>query len=320
MMKMHLRLHMLFIVVLSLAEPSVCFLRLVLPCQTIRGTTPQRASVSFELSPNLSSTSATTSHWQPHLVLFSSTNNEADISTDWLKVGLYETVAILYWYLMVLGSLVASKDLPVPEWLPLIPGWPPSDADLKPVLEDSQHFFYLSELLGKEDAPYVNPVRLAAFNFPEAWIFGMLPVLWKDPRRLNKWALLTTWALLGINLTNAFLAPYLLVTELNTASSPDDRPKNVVFSALFGLVASAVASYALFQCITVATTQDWMDYSQLVTTDRTYLAFTVDLALFSVFQPLILSRVKASTGVIDYVPFVGLIAWLFQPEDRSSKE
>jgi hypothetical protein len=76
---------------------------------------------------------------------------------------------------MVFSSFAAAQGWPgVPDILPLHPGWPPSDADLQPVLEDSFHFFYLSDLIGNEDAPYVQPIRLAAFNVAEAWIFAFL--------------------------------------------------------------------------------------------------------------------------------------------------
>jgi hypothetical protein len=196
-----------------------------------------------------------------------------------------------------------------PDSLPLVPGWPPSDADLAPVLEDSRHFFYLSELLGSEDLPYVSSVRLAAFNAAEAWIFAFLPALWTDPKRLNKWVLLTLWAVLGVNLTNAFLAPYLMVTELRKPAQ-ERRTKCGTWAGFVGGVNTAVVGFAAFQCATATTPQDWSDFGQLVTEDRTYLAFCVDLVLFSVFQPLILSRVKTLEG-LDYVPFVGLIAWLF---------
>jgi len=52
--------------------------------------------------------------------------------------------------------------------------------------------------------------------------------------------------------------------------------------------------------------------TNLVKADRTYSAFAVDLVLFSVFQPIILKRVRdGERDVVDFVPWVGLGAWLF---------
>lgn len=39
--------------------------------------------------------------------------------------------------LLVLGAFAVSAGLPVPDWLPLVPGWPPTEADLAPMYEDS---------------------------------------------------------------------------------------------------------------------------------------------------------------------------------------
>jgi hypothetical protein len=117
-------------------------------------------------------------------------------------------------------------------------------------------------------------------------------------------------AILGINLTNAFLAPYLLVTELprtqqkqpSSSSSSSSSPvssgnkKNPIISTLFAAIVSLVSLTALVQCTTTATTVDWTEFTSLVQSDRTYLAFCVDLVLFSTFQPMILARAR---GIID---------------------
>eukprot|EP00592_Proboscia_alata_P013023 CAMPEP_0194388066 /NCGR_PEP_ID=MMETSP0174-20130528/96252_1 /TAXON_ID=216777 /ORGANISM="Proboscia alata, Strain PI-D3" /LENGTH=69 /DNA_ID=CAMNT_0039178937 /DNA_START=57 /DNA_END=262 /DNA_ORIENTATION=- len=34
------------------------------------------------------------------------------------------TIAGLYWYLLVFGAAASSSGLYIPEWIPLIPGWP----------------------------------------------------------------------------------------------------------------------------------------------------------------------------------------------------
>jgi len=154
------------------------------------------------------------------------------------------------------------------------------------------------------------------FNLAESWIFAVLPALWKDKRRIARPLLFILWLTLGINLTNAFLAPYLLLTELRTdSSSLPERRKNRIVSAVFGSIATAVIGYALYQGVRAVSVKDWMKFAELARTGRTYLAFCIDIVLFSVFQPLLLGRINGKTRPIDCVPFVGLIAWLFRSDE-----
>ena len=241
--------------------------------------------------------------------------NGAD-SKNLLRFSLFAGVGALYWYLLVLGAAAKANGLPVPEFIPMVPGWPVSDADLAPVLEDSFHFFYLSDLLQNPDAPYVSPPRLAIFNLVEAWIFAMLPALWRDGnRRLPRPILLISWLALGINLTNAFLAPYLALTELRENEN-EEAPieKNPIISGIFAAIAIAVVGHAATESITVATNTDWAEFIQLAKTDRSYLAFCIDPILFAVFQPLLLARIKKESDPQDYIPFVGLMIWLLSEE------
>lgn len=247
----------------------------------------------------------------------SSDEKLSDENNNWGFVATFAGIAFLYWYLLVLGAAAQANGLPVPEFVPMTPGWPASEQDFQPVIEDSFHFFYLSELLGNESAPQVQPVRLAIFNLVEAWVFGLLPALWKDPKRLSRPILLGSWLVLGINLTNAFLAPYLMITEAKRTMLQKNIPKNRIVSQVFGVISAAVVSFALFQVATVATTADWNEFGELVKTDRSYLAFCVDPILLSAFQPIILSRTRnGANEPLDYVPFVGLIGWLFSSDDE----
>jgi hypothetical protein len=254
-------------------------------------------------------------------------NNDSNTTINWPTVLFLGTISSLYWYWMVLAAAAVANDwlgsALVPDFVPLVPGWPPSDQDLQPVIEDSFHFFYLSELLHNQDAPEVNPIRLAAFNIDEAWIFAYLIALWRDPKRLPRPILLISWLALGINLTNAFLAPYLLVTEFNRGTNNENNDagapnpgKNPIVAALFGAITIMVVTYALSQTLS-AGPEAWHEFGSLVARDRTYLAFCVDLPLFSIFQPILLSRVKGKSDLqtIDYVPILGLVAWLFSKEN-----
>lgn len=247
------------------------------------------------------------------------------------KLALFGGVGFLYWYRMVLGAFAASQGLPgIPSFLPLTPGWPQSMEELQPALEDSAHFFYLADLLKTTDAPTVQPVRLALFNIAEAWIFAYLPALWSDPKRLPRLVLLILWLVLRINLTNAFLAPYLFVTEVASAVSPPNSQdvagalfpqNNSIVSIAFAVVALAVTGTASFSTATRATSADWEQIQELIQSDRTYLAFVVDLCLFSIFQPFILHRARGSSGrSLDIAPFVGLVAWYWNPLARTTNK
>jgi hypothetical protein len=181
-------------------------------------------------------------------------NDSRGTTTNWTNFGLFAGISVLYWYLLVFGAAAKVNGLPVPDFIPMdTPGRPATQEDFQPLIDDSYHFFYLSELLQNKDAPYVIPPRLSVFNFVEAWIVAVLPVLWKDPKRLPRPLLLGSWLILGINLTNAFLAPYLAITELLGREEEHSKeailPKNRVFSSVFGGIAAAVAGYALFQSV-----------------------------------------------------------------------
>lgn len=262
----------------------------------------------------------------------SSTNTTADGSV--VAAGAILGVAVLYWLYLVFGAAAASVGIPVPDFIPLVPGWPPSDADLAPALEDSAHFFYIKDLLDSAfsssdvqgDTPPPPVVRLALFNVAEAWVFAFLPVLLADTKRLPLPVVLFTWTG-ALGLTNAFLAPYLSFREGFASFEGDetsvDKPtdkggRNAIFSVGVGFIASTVAVYAAIACITGSSTSDWLDFAQLVTEDRTYLAFSIDLLLFSIFQPYMLNKLHIQNAEADArppqiynVPFVGLMAWLF---------
>eukprot|EP00639_Heterosigma_akashiwo_P013630 CAMPEP_0206369678 /NCGR_PEP_ID=MMETSP0294-20121207/5447_1 /ASSEMBLY_ACC=CAM_ASM_000327 /TAXON_ID=39354 /ORGANISM="Heterosigma akashiwo, Strain CCMP2393" /LENGTH=130 /DNA_ID=CAMNT_0053816493 /DNA_START=120 /DNA_END=509 /DNA_ORIENTATION=- len=86
----------------------------------------------------------------------------------------FSFIAFFYWYWMIFGAAASANNFPfIPDWLPMVPGWPPTDSDLAPAIEDSVHFFYLSDILnsiehqvGENQPP---ALRLGLFNIAEAW-------------------------------------------------------------------------------------------------------------------------------------------------------
>lgn len=240
------------------------------------------------------------------------------------------SIGVAYWYLLVFGAAAAASGLPVPDWLPLVPGWPPSDADLAPVLVDSENFFYLPavlEKLGLSSTPAATdlPVlRLSLFNFAEAWAFAFLPALLADRKRLPSAVVLFVW-LGALALTNAFLAPYLAVREAFALGelareNPEEEPSAAAAAALaarvggvtVGGLAAAVSAFALGNAV-LNGGGELDEFIQLAVSDRTYLAFLVDLSLFGAFQAWLMRDVpceRMDEPSLRFVPFIGLVAWL----------
>jgi hypothetical protein len=95
-----------------------------------------------------------------------------------------------------------------------------------------------------------------------------------------------------------------------------------VTSAIFGSIAVAVTGFAVVQSVTIATSADWAQLGELVTSNLNYFALGVDLVLLAIFQPMILARLanhNNNNRPLDYVPFVGLIAWLFRGAEEENE-
>jgi len=234
-----------------------------------------------------------------------------------LPTAIFITASVAYWYLLVFGAAAHQGGLWVPDFLPLVPGWPPSDADLAPAIEDSVHFFYISDALDAlspktgvigEQPPVL---RLAFFNLAEAWVFAFLPILLADRKKLPLPVVLVTW-LGALGLTNAFLMPYFAFREIFNSDNKDKGfDKNPLLSKAFGAVASIVVGWAVFQTGTEFNLEKLEEFGNLVVSDRTYLAFAVDLVIFSLTQYFLLTQDSTSQKPIYAVPFVGLIVKLF---------
>jgi hypothetical protein len=243
----------------------------------------------------------------------------------------FAAIGAAYWYLLVLGAAAASVGLPVPDWLPLVPGWPPTEADLAPVYEDSANFFYLPNLLaqlglGPPAADDLPVLRLSLFNLAEAWVFAFLPMMLADRRGSSPLVVVPVW-LFALGLTNAFVAPYMALRAFSgdagvaAEDGADDAERGIgVRDAaaraggwLMGGSAALVGAYAVVNA--VLNGGDEIDeFLRLCSMDRTYAAFVVDLSLFTLFQAVLMQAVpseRMANPSVRYAPFVGIIAWLF---------
>lgn len=243
----------------------------------------------------------------------------------------FAAIGAAYWYLLVLGAAAASVGLPVPDWLPLVPGWPPTEADLAPVYEDSANFFYLPNLLallglGPPAADDLPVLRLSLFNLAEAWVFAFLPMMLADRRGSSPLVVVPVW-LFALGLTNAFVAPYMALRAFSgdagvaaeDGTGETGRGSGVRDAAaraggwLVGGSAALVGAYAVVNAV-LNGGGEIDEFLRLCTMDRTYAAFVVDLSLFTLFQAVLMQAVpseRMANPSVRYAPFVGIIAWLF---------
>lgn len=107
--------------------------------------------------------------------------------------------------------------------------------------------------------------------------------------------------------------------DVDENASSTKGGRNALLSVAFGGIATVVVTYAGYDCLTASAASNWEDFIQLARNDRTYLAFLVDLVLFSASQSFLLRRVynqhnndgDETMPPIYNMPFVGLMAWLF---------
>ena len=184
------------------------------------------------------------------------------------------------------------------------------------------------ELLGP--APAVHPVTLGVFNFAEAFIFMLLPLMLMT-RKGRDLPTVKAWSV-AMFLTNALMLPYLGARAGQPASTEWARAKadgtaegiaevargeKGALSKAFGLTGLGIGVlsvyWALFEDPAVGgdLAQRFSYLGTLVTEDRVSLAFVVDIALFSVWQAWFIGQVdEEAPAACRFVPYWGLAAWL----------
>ncbi|MDB9924965.1 nuclear transport factor 2 family protein [bacterium] len=232
-----------------------------------------------------------------------------------------------YWFVLLLSP---------PGWqgLPGEPAWAVAPETLHEVIAESTDFFFVLpllndfgiDLLGK--APQVHPVTLGVFNFAEAFIFMLLPLLMMDKqRRGNDLPTEKVWSV-AMFLTNAAMLPYFAAraaagkSEKNIETEQSGLAETTVgtkglLSKAFGVSGLAVGVLSVWWALCAVPEvggdfSDRMSYlGGLMSSDRVSLAFVVDIALFSVWQAYLIGDLdKDAPAACKYVPFWGLAAWL----------
>lgn len=227
---------------------------------------------------------------------------------------LFAFAGITYWYVLLLSPQGQFSFLVGP------PAWAIDETTLRNVVDESLNFFYIwpgldelgfpspTTLLGIP-RPQVDPLRLALFNFAEAYAFMFLPLLlWDRPQRAD----VVSWWSPAMFLTNAALLPYF-ATRAWAPFPPSASGIRPSWAPVFGFAAVAVAFTGLWQ-----TWGLFGGFAELVLGDRVAFAFVVDCAIFSILQACVFAGRPGPAW--RYVPFLGLAAWLVLPEDNMSKD
>eukprot|EP00930_Biecheleria_cincta_P087861 TRINITY_DN77100_c0_g1_i1.p1 TRINITY_DN77100_c0_g1~~TRINITY_DN77100_c0_g1_i1.p1 ORF type:complete len:429 (+),score=54.09 TRINITY_DN77100_c0_g1_i1:56-1342(+) len=240
---------------------------------------------------------------------------KASRKSNFAEVGpapLFALAAIVYWYVLLLSPQGQFPFLAGP------PAWAIDETTLRNVVDESLNFFYIwpgLDELGLPSPtslgiplPKVDPLRLALFNFSEAYALMFLPLLlWDRPRRTD----VVSWWSPAMFLTNGVLLPYFTTRALAPPSS--DAGVRPSWAPAFGFVALAVAFMGLWQAWGL-----FGGFAELVFSDRVAFAFVVDCVVFSMLQAYVFAGTAGPAW--RYVPFLGLAAWLLLPEVASIDE
>ena len=263
-------------------------------------------------------------------------------------VGLWAAAAT-YWYVLLLSPPFA----PVPGY----PGWAISPEGLQDVINSSVQFFFILQGLNEAGITFaghatdfpVQPETLAVFNFAEAFVFMLFPVLLMDKTKLGKEKggelKTTTFWSISMFLTNATLLPYFATraksigenrkeNETSTYVSDDveiiheeartregREGKKGLLSKGFGIYGLLVGMYSLWYFANgyVPSGEErnlverWTYYVQTLHEDRVSVAFTCDIVLFYLWQIYFTKKIDPNCSATDrFLPFFGLAGWLIK--------
>ncbi len=226
----------------------------------------------------------------------------------------------ILWFLAVLYVAILLLSSPG-QLLPGEPIWAVKPETISEIAKESLNFFFVLPILSFLAAPFldipapvVHPASEAFFNFAEAWILMLLPLMLLDPRgrglpRVALWSA-------TMFLTNVFLIPYMAQRLSLPASA--EAPQKGRLARMTGLIGLAVGTGAIaWFCFARpefgGLAKRWSYFVGKVESDRVTIAFCVDLALFWLFQAWLMGAVIAKGDkrrFLRFVPFWGLAIWL----------
>ncbi|ESA36767.1 polyketide cyclase [Leptolyngbya sp. Heron Island J] len=240
-------------------------------------------------------------------------------SPESLPPSAHTGLSVLLWTATVgyVGLLLLSP----PSWLPGEPLWAIQPETIDEILNESLNFFFILpflNILGFSylPAPMVNPAAQAFFNLAEAWIFMFLPLMLMD-KRSRHLPKMMVWGL-AMFLTNVFLMPYMALRLKQEVPEPQTMVSKGLLARLFGALGLTVGNLAIvWFCLNRPELGDVASrviyLGQQITHDRVTLAFTVDIALFWIFQIWLMGAIipiGQRVRTLRLVPFWGLAIWL----------
>ena len=272
----------------------------------------------------------------------SDNNNALEIAGLW-------AAAAAYWYVLLLSPPFS----PVPGY----PGWAITPESLQDVINSSVQFFFILQGMNEAGITFaglatdfpVQPETLGVFNFAEAFVFMLFPVLLMDKTKLGKEKggdlKTTTFWSISMFLTNATLLPYFATRaksigenrkENETSAYVSDdagvinedaktregrEGKKGLLSKGFGVYGLLVGVYSLWYFangyVPSGEERDlaerWAYYVQTLHEDRVSVAFTCDIVLFYLWQIYFTKKVDPKCSAVDrFLPFFGLAGWLIK--------
>ncbi|MCO5562894.1 hypothetical protein L7F22_016530 [Adiantum nelumboides] len=222
------------------------------------------------------------------------------------------------------------------------------------ILNLSLNFLFvlpLTNLLGIHilESPAVHPTAEALFNLVMGWSIMFAPLLFTDERRKTfSGSLVALWSI-QMFLTNTVLIPYMAI-RLNHINRIDDvLSKNsslkldlsgvqkvmVSGARVLSVVCGAVGLISLLWFFLgranegFGTFSDrWTFFLEYLASDRPGYAFVWDICLYSVFQPWLIGdnldkvdkRKSEAIGYLRYIPYLGLVAYLWGLSDLEESE
>lgn len=239
-----------------------------------------------------------------------------------LPKGPNHSLSGLFWLLWAatvayVGLLLLSP----PSWLPGEPIWAIQPETIQEVLNESLNFFFILPLLNLlgisyVHSPMVNPATQGFFNLVEAWIFMFLPLMLMDQRSQHLPRMMI-WGL-AMFLTNVFLMPYMALRLGQPLENQLNRANKGTLARLFGSLGLTVGTLAViwfcFNRPELGGILSRCGYlGQQIVSNRVTLAFTVDMALFWLFQVWLMGAIipiGEQTRPLRFIPFWGLAIWL----------
>ncbi|KAJ7298728.1 hypothetical protein O6H91_Y465300 [Diphasiastrum complanatum] len=217
----------------------------------------------------------------------------------------------------------------------------------------SLNFFFILPLCNAAGinfmmAPVLHPTAEALFNMVMGWTLMFAPLIFTDRKRNQFRGSLEALWLGQMFLTNIFLIPYMAI-RISKSISEEQMPSQftaasqehgIVYTTMtsgaqiVGLVGGLVGVLSVLWAIAGRFGEDFGSltdrasfFVNYICSDRLAYAFVWDIGLYSLFQPWLIGdnienvdeRKQSAVKILRFVPYCGLVAYLWGLSRRSQK-